>query len=213
MDWFLEHAYVIPAIPAVSFVLILAIGRRLPFKGAEIGIVSICSSFVLACLTGVAWIQHVNAGGAHEGGGEGTEHAFGILGRVAEEAHHAIEPVVTASTWWQSSGVELTTVAQDSGKATFRVDALPASGGKAVLSRLNWPGYSTQGASLDDPLRGYLVQLDLNGSSVGSVITVEFQPPGWVAVVASMISALLLMIAWLTFHLWRHPRRRESPLD
>ena len=30
MDWFLEHAWIIPLIPAVSFALILAVGKRLP---------------------------------------------------------------------------------------------------------------------------------------------------------------------------------------
>jgi NADH-quinone oxidoreductase subunit L len=102
MDWFLEHAYVIPAVPAASFVVILAVDKRLPFKGAEVGIASIVTSFVLACLTGVAWIQRVNAGGGHEGG----EEAAGLLARAGEEAHHVIEPVVTSSTWWQSGGVE-----------------------------------------------------------------------------------------------------------
>jgi NADH-quinone oxidoreductase subunit L len=106
MDWFLENAWIIPAIPAASFLLILAIGKRLPFKGAEIGITSISASFVLACLTGIAWIQRVNDGGGSEGGGEGGEHAAGLLVRAAEEAHHAIEPVVKTTTWWQNAGHE-----------------------------------------------------------------------------------------------------------
>ena len=38
MHWFLEHAYVIPLIPAASFFLILFFGKRMPKKGAEIGI-------------------------------------------------------------------------------------------------------------------------------------------------------------------------------
>jgi hypothetical protein len=155
-----------------------------------------------------------------EPGDEGTSK---ISSLVVPDGWHAAESTDNTVLWvrnipqldtgdvvWQSSGVELTTVAQDSGKAVFRVDALPASGGKAVLSRLNWPGYSTHGARLDDPLRGYLVQLDLNGSSVGSEITVEFQPPGWVAVVASMVSAWLLMVAWLTIDVWRRLRRRAT---
>jgi len=107
MDWFLENAWIIPAIPAASFVLILAIGKRLPFKGAELGITAIASSFVLACLTGIAWIQRVNAGGeggGHEGGTEGGEHALGLLARAAEETHHAIEPVVKTTTWLQNGG-------------------------------------------------------------------------------------------------------------
>ena len=100
MDWFLENAWIIPLIPAVSFVAILAIGKRLPRQGSEIGIASISASFVLACLTGIAWIQRVNAGGGE--GGEGGEHAARTLTRLAEEAHHAIEPVVKSTTWWQS---------------------------------------------------------------------------------------------------------------
>ncbi|MHC6230411.1 hypothetical protein ACX5I6_12215 [Arthrobacter sp. MMS24-T111] len=103
----------------------------------------------------------------------------------------------TGNVVWESDGVKLTTVSQDSGKAVFRVDALPASGGKAVLSRLNWPGYSASGAVLSSPLRGYLVQLDLSGSSVGSEITIEFHPPGWVVVLACMIVALLLGLSWV----------------
>ncbi|MFF1251241.1 hypothetical protein ACFVYC_01900 [Pseudarthrobacter sp. NPDC058329] len=115
----------------------------------------------------------------------------------------------TGNVVWQSSGVELTTVSLDSGKAVFRVDALPASGGKAVLSRLDWPGYTAKGATADDPLRGYLVQLDLNKSLIGTEITVEFQPPGWPIVVSSMIAALTLMVAWLLFDVWRRLRSRR----
>ncbi len=97
MDWFLEHAFIIPLIPAVSFVLILAVGKRLPRGGSEIGVPAIFSSFVLSCCTGVAWIQHVNSGG-----GEGGEHALALLTRAAQEGHHAVEPVVQTTTWWQS---------------------------------------------------------------------------------------------------------------
>ena len=103
MDWFLEHAWIIPLIPAVSFPLILAVGKRLPKGGSEIGILSIGSSFVLSVLTGIAWIQHVNAGGG-ESGGEGGEHALGLLARAAEGGEHAVEPISKTMTWWQSGG-------------------------------------------------------------------------------------------------------------
>jgi NADH-quinone oxidoreductase subunit L len=100
--WFLEHAWIIPAVPALSFVLILAVGKRLPRGGSEIGIPAICTSFVLACATGVSWIQHVNDAGGAEG--EGGEHALSLLTRAAEESHHVVEPVVQTTTWWQSGG-------------------------------------------------------------------------------------------------------------
>ena len=105
MDWFLENAWIIPLIPAVSFALILAFGKRLPKGGSEIGLLSVGTSFVLAVGTGIAWIQHVNAGGA-EGGGEGGEHALGLVARAAEEGHHAIEPVIKTVTWFQFGGHE-----------------------------------------------------------------------------------------------------------
>src|SRR6187402_552666 len=88
MGWFLEHAYVIPLIPAASFFLILFFGKRMPKKGAEIGIAALAIAFALALATNVQWRDHVNdaehaqelahdqaAGGgatvADEGGGEG----------------------------------------------------------------------------------------------------------------------------------------------
>ena len=46
--WFLENAWLIALIPAIAFFLIIGIGKRMPFKGAEIGIGSMAISLVLA---------------------------------------------------------------------------------------------------------------------------------------------------------------------
>ena len=46
--WFLEHAWLIPLIPAASFLLILFFGKRMPYKGAEIGIAALAICFALA---------------------------------------------------------------------------------------------------------------------------------------------------------------------
>ena len=57
----LSHVWVIPAIMAVSFALILLIGKRLPEKACSaigIGAVGIC--FVLSSWAGIQWIQRVN---------------------------------------------------------------------------------------------------------------------------------------------------------
>ena len=56
----LRNAWIIPFIPAMSFVLILLIGKRTPGKGHWIGIAAVSASFVLASIAGVQWIQHVN---------------------------------------------------------------------------------------------------------------------------------------------------------
>jgi len=63
----LTHAWIIPLIPAVAFVLILAVGKRLPRGGSEIGIASVALAFVLALAVAAGWIGRVNDGVAPEG--------------------------------------------------------------------------------------------------------------------------------------------------
>ena len=36
--WFLEHAWLVPVVPAIAFALIILIGKRLPMKGSELGL-------------------------------------------------------------------------------------------------------------------------------------------------------------------------------
>ena len=47
--FFLDYAWLVPLIPAVSFVVILLLGKRFPRGGAEVGIVAVGASFVLSC--------------------------------------------------------------------------------------------------------------------------------------------------------------------
>jgi NADH-quinone oxidoreductase subunit L len=107
----LDHVWIIPAIPAVSFVVILLFGKRLPFKGAEVGIAAISASFLLACVVVAQWIDKVESvtghseglaalgrgflGGAESGGPGGGGHGG------AE-----VEPIVHGVTWWQNGGVK-----------------------------------------------------------------------------------------------------------
>ena len=81
--WFLENAWVIPIIPALSFFLIIFFGKRMPKKGSEFGVASMIGALVFSAGAAYQWIQRVN--GAPEG-------AF-------------ISPVVKTWTWWQNSGV------------------------------------------------------------------------------------------------------------
>ena len=81
--WFLEHAWVVPVIPALSFFLIIFFGKRMPQKGSEFGVASMLGSLVFAGGAAYQWIQRVN--GAPEG-------AF-------------VSPVVKTWTWWQNSGI------------------------------------------------------------------------------------------------------------
>jgi NADH-quinone oxidoreductase subunit L len=75
----LKNAWLIPLIPAVSFLVILAIGKRLPGKGAEVGILAIGASFVLSVITAVQWLN-------------------------LHEPRHAVERHLT---WWELGEVEV----------------------------------------------------------------------------------------------------------
>ena len=57
--FFLDHAWLVPLIPALSFVVILLFGKRMPRHGSEVGIVAVGASFVLACGALVQWIKRV----------------------------------------------------------------------------------------------------------------------------------------------------------
>jgi NADH-quinone oxidoreductase subunit L len=120
----LDHAWIIPLIPAASFFLILFFGKRMPYKGAEIGIAALGACFVLAIVTNVQWFHHVDD--AHHTA-ESAEHvtddhatdehaveddpviAEGDHAEAAAEEHEeepAVEPIRAHLTWWQSGGTE-----------------------------------------------------------------------------------------------------------
>ena len=56
----LNYGWIIPVIPAVSFFLILLVGKRMPKQGSEIGILAVGSSFLLSCVAVYQWIQRVD---------------------------------------------------------------------------------------------------------------------------------------------------------
>jgi NADH-quinone oxidoreductase subunit L len=116
----LENAWIIPLIPAASFLVILLFGKRLqrwPRQGGELGIAAVGIAFLLALVVNVQWFGHVDDE-EHEGGGETTEeeHALAaapVLQEHGEEggaAHEefSVSPYEKTWTWWQSGGVEVT---------------------------------------------------------------------------------------------------------
>ena len=82
--WFLEHAWLIPVVPAIAFALIILVGKRLPMKGSELGVLSMVASLVLSAGAAYQWIQRVNS--------------------AAEEQF--VTPVIKSWSWWQSSGLD-----------------------------------------------------------------------------------------------------------
>ena len=57
-NWFLRNVWLIPLLPALSFVGILFFGKRMPRGGSELGVAALGIAFLLAVVTGAAWVDH-----------------------------------------------------------------------------------------------------------------------------------------------------------
>jgi NADH-quinone oxidoreductase subunit L len=95
----LRNAWIIPLLPAASFVLILLFGKRLPWKGAELAVGAVGASFVLSCITVVQWIQRVDDHEAHE-----TLRGLGHSLLPTQEG--GVSAVASSFTWWQNANVK-----------------------------------------------------------------------------------------------------------
>jgi NADH-quinone oxidoreductase subunit L len=107
--FFLDHAWLVPLIPAVSFVVILFFGKRFKNGGSEIGVVALFLSWVFALAALIEWIRRLNhATGAR--GAAGTVNAFASSLRLAAtstgEHLSPVAPVVHSLTWFQSGGIK-----------------------------------------------------------------------------------------------------------
>jgi NADH-quinone oxidoreductase subunit L len=94
----LSNAWLIPLLPAVGFVVVLLVGKRLPRKGAELAVATVGASFVLACIVLVQWIQRVND---HES--SGALRGFGRA--VLPTSAGGLTAVDHSFTWWQNGAV------------------------------------------------------------------------------------------------------------
>ena len=109
---------------------------------------------------------------------------------------------------WSSDGTAVRVEGNSDRTLSLRVDEVPAGGGRVVLSRLAWPGYSTSVGSFGDPVDEYLLTLDLPDDAAGRTVTVHFAPPGW------RLELLCLGLAVGGGTLWAAVvRRRRSVLD
>ncbi len=113
--FFLDHAYLIPLTPIVSFVLILFFGKRIPSRGAAIGVFALVLCFGMSLLTAYQWIDqpktietlhHATPAqlAAHDAGKQVEEqHASG----EAEETTYKRAPVVHETTWFENGAMKI----------------------------------------------------------------------------------------------------------
>src|SRR6266566_5041596 len=64
--FFLTNVWPVFAVPAVAFWVIILIGKRLPWKGHEIGIPAIAFSFLWTLAVAVQWINRPEVGEGEE---------------------------------------------------------------------------------------------------------------------------------------------------
>ena len=109
---------------------------------------------------------------------------------------------------WTGDGTSISDVTVSDTSVTFTVDHV-GSDPRVALSRLPFPGYTAEGAALADPIRDYLLTLDLSDAAEGSEVTVAFLPPPFPVLAVSFVLAWLTLLAWLTTRLVirRHPAR------
>lgn len=108
---------------------------------------------------------------------------------------------------WASPGTRVRELARTETTTTLAVDAVGPDA-SVVLSRIAWPGYDVDGATLDDPLGGHLVKVALPPDAAGGTVTVRFRPPGWRLELTALGAAVLLALGWTLGHA---ARRRRDP--
>jgi NADH-quinone oxidoreductase subunit L len=107
--WFLEHAWLIALIPGIAFWVIILVGKKLPMKGSEVGLLSMAASLVLAVGAAWQWVQRVDAAsGGGEAGPFGMVRSVGRSLAASEPGSEGyVAPVIKSWTWWQNGGLEL----------------------------------------------------------------------------------------------------------
>ena len=126
--WFLETAWLIPALPALSFFLILFFGKKMKYKGAEFGITAIALSLILAVCCAGQWINQVdNASKNYEKvSSYETEDNYDDASNLIAEENQVTEPIEVAS----GEEINLYAAGEESGYDAVAVDA--------VIERFTW---------------------------------------------------------------------------
>jgi NADH-quinone oxidoreductase subunit L len=114
----LDYAWIIPVIPTLSFVLILLFGKKMPKKGSEIGIAAVGTTFVLAVITLVQWIQRVE----DKTGEEGLK-ALGAFGKglvhTGGGGESIVTPVIHTVNWFTIGHTNVSVGTQIDGLASM----------------------------------------------------------------------------------------------
>ena len=116
----LDHAWIIPTLPAASFLLILFFGKKMPRHGSEIGIAVVGAAFLASCVAAYQWYDRVESYSSEHGLGGLAALGKSIVAAASVGEHGPEVPAVVHNiTWWQSGGVEFTVGTQIDGLAVM----------------------------------------------------------------------------------------------
>jgi len=167
--WFLTHAWLIPALPALSFVLILLFGKRFlgPTRAHWIGIPFVLLAFALSLVTAGAWLSRAGDHPPDERAAlSGVDARCSAVGAAAaagpEEFEAAIAPSTGESAAGAAEGKESAAGKEKAdGKEKEEVPSQP------VVRCLNWFS-SGQG----DQYRSFTIGTLVDGQSVMMLVIV-----------------------------------------
>lgn len=108
-----------------------------------------------------------------------------------------------------SPGTTVGDVSSTDRHVSFRVDDVPAEGGRVVLSRLAWPGYRAEGGTLGRPLAHTLLTVRVPGDARGGVVTLSWSPPGWRLELLCWWVGVGAAVSWSAVALRRRRLRRQ----
>ncbi len=110
---------------------------------------------------------------------------------------------------WSGSGTAVTPLTESDTAVRFRIDRV-GSDARVVLSRLAWPGYTAQGASVGARTDGMLLTVDLPKRGAGTIVTVRYAAPGAPVILAAAVLLALVLLAWAARSVVLR-RRRPAP--
>ena len=117
--WLISNAWVIPLLMMLSFVVILLFGKRMPKRGAEVGITAVGAAFVMSCVAAFQWIQHVENSVSEKAGAglSGLGKSLVLPGSVGAESK--ITPITQTWDWWSNGLIKFSAGIQIDGLAVM----------------------------------------------------------------------------------------------
>jgi NADH-quinone oxidoreductase subunit L len=130
--WFFTHVWIIPALMALSFLLILLFGKRLPRKGSEIGIFFVGVSLVLSLLTAFNWMTWRDDAPEGENSATALANVDESCSRVAAEAAAAGEEKAAGDEGHGATGSEGGHGGDEGALGRTSTDATPPAEGESA---------------------------------------------------------------------------------